>query len=496
MQFFPYLCALILRRCCICLFFLASCLGWQGCSHRALDEARQVVAEADSLWHEGKMYGIDEGDSLSLAQAYETLGKYSAFYSFVHRTSSLGTYAHACYHYGRLLREKNDPVAAMQVFIDATHSCTDDLHILGRIYSNMGTLCHLAGEYPLSYEMYERSGDMYLQNGDTLLYYHNLNNMAFEMAEQGKEEETMALLSEIADNCPYKELKRQTYRTKALLYRTMERYEAMLCALDSLYDSETLSSSDIVLKAQAFWNLGEQDSALYYAREVMQLSSASMQDKYNMLYILMNGDSTLTNEVITDYSAQRSDIEIYVLIPSHNKLAVAMEILKQDLNRKPDLRWLYAILATLLLIGSIGGIYIRRKRKQHKLLSQRIESKQCEISEWQANKINQVEQACAALRASDDLQKDLRWKDYDKMCAIVNGQFYLLANKLKLKGTLNETEIRLCILVLLDFSRAEIAHTLPYALNSIGKLKDHTAKALGTTGKNLRAFLLQMIVEG
>ena len=82
------------------------------------------------------------------------------------------------------------------------------------------------------------------------------------------------------------------------------------------------------------------------------------------------------------------------------------------------------------------------------------------------------------------------------MCQIIDRQFYMLASKLRDKNVLNETELRLCVLVLLDMSRAEIAHTLPYALNSIGKLKDHTAKSLGTTGKNLHDFLLKLAIEG
>ena len=41
------------------------------CSVTSLREAQEVVAQADSLWHEGRMYGVDEGDSATLAQAYE-----------------------------------------------------------------------------------------------------------------------------------------------------------------------------------------------------------------------------------------------------------------------------------------------------------------------------------------------------------------------------------------------------------------------------------------
>ncbi len=163
----------------IVLLLLAGMVG-QGCSSRAIHEAEAVVAQADSLWQEGKMYGIDEGDSLSLAQAYKTLSDYRFLSSSSFHFSS--SYAHACYHYGKLLRAKDDPENAMQCFINATHSRTRDYHILGRVYSNMGSICHLAGEFQLSYDMYEKSANCFLANGDTLSYYYGLNDMAFEKA--------------------------------------------------------------------------------------------------------------------------------------------------------------------------------------------------------------------------------------------------------------------------------------------------------------------------
>ena len=117
------------------LYLLLVCI-FAACAPRSIREAQSVVAQADSLWHAGKQYGIDEGDSVTLAQAYETLGSLSLF-NF-HFSPS---YAHACYHYGKLLRAKEHPVEAMQCFINATHTRTRDYHILGRVYSNMGSIC-------------------------------------------------------------------------------------------------------------------------------------------------------------------------------------------------------------------------------------------------------------------------------------------------------------------------------------------------------------------
>ena len=159
------------------------------CSSYTLREAKQTVQQSDSLWHAGQPYA----DSAQLAQAYETLERWALFCP--------DEYAHACYHYGKLLRANENPVEAMQCFINATHSRTRDYHILGRVYSNMGSICHLAGEFQLSYDMFELSANTFMRDNDTLSYYYCLNDMAFELADQEKKEETLALLDSIIMWC-------------------------------------------------------------------------------------------------------------------------------------------------------------------------------------------------------------------------------------------------------------------------------------------------------
>ena len=193
--------------------FLTALLA--ACAPHGLDEARCVVAEADSLWQVGQTYD----DSLRLAQAYETLSSFNnPLLSTLHPKRSTD-YAHACYHYGRLLRRADDPVAAMQVFISGTHSGTEDHHILGRIYSNIGSICHLAIEYQLSYDMYEITAQHYYLNHDTLLYYYSLNDMAIELAEQGKKDSCNIIVKQVLDlNYPDSTLNALCYFSKAEVY--------------------------------------------------------------------------------------------------------------------------------------------------------------------------------------------------------------------------------------------------------------------------------------
>ena len=211
-------------------------------------EAQEVVAYADSL-REAHLYAQNEyDDSLSLAQAYETLKEIPLpFRGWLGLNSS---YAHACYHYGRMLRAKDNYVEAMKVFIDATHSRTRDFHILGRVYSNMGSMCHLAGEYQLSYDMFAKCADCFLQKGDSSNYFYALNSMALELAEQGKKEETLALLDSIARNCDDKNVILKTWETKAKVYLNSCLYDSAICVVNSMARSGYNQSVGYVIKAQ------------------------------------------------------------------------------------------------------------------------------------------------------------------------------------------------------------------------------------------------------
>ena len=474
----------------LCIIFLTFC--FIACSPRALHEAEDVVRTADSLCAAGQMYGIDTGDSATLAQAYETFGTIPLPFR---KGLGLGSlYAHACYHYGRLLREKDNPVAAMECFINASHTRTRDYHILGRVYSNMGDLCHLAGEYQLAYDMYQRSADMFLQDGDTIAFYYGLYNMAFEKAELADSCVCSSLLSKIVQS-------RLPLEGRALIPMTLAELQihchnfddAIYWAREALsYDEKNATS--LVLLAQAYSYKDIQDSAVYYANLTIE-HSHELWDKNNVMYILANEDSTKDIEEVRRVASDRSDIQKIIEI-QQSKFAQAVQLLELDMARKPNFAWLYAIIATLLVVGCSAGVYIYRKHQKHQTLSQYISDLEYQNKKTIAQMRAKVEERCALYRISQHITKDLCWNDFDRMCQIVDQQFFMIASKLRHKQILNETEVRLCILVLINLDRTGISATLPYSLSGVGKLKDQTSKKIGTTGKKLHDFLLKLAVEG
>ena len=89
------------------------------------------------------------------------------------------------YQNGKALREEGKQVEAMQAFIEAAHSGTDDEALLGRVWSNMANMCRQANDHETAFEVYALSAEHFRKANDTLAYAYALNNMAWEHAVMG-----------------------------------------------------------------------------------------------------------------------------------------------------------------------------------------------------------------------------------------------------------------------------------------------------------------------
>ena len=336
---------------------------------------------------------------------------------------------------------------------------------------------------------------MFLRNGDTLNYYYGLNNMAFELAEQGKKEEVFSMLSIIDEQYSDPYIYAKTWETKAELYRIIGQYDSAIYCVNKYKELGYSEANTIIIMAQAYDELGKRDSALVYAQMILADSSSCYQNRFNALYIASHYDSTLCASEINEYEPQKE------------KLTEATQLLSKTLNHKPDLTWLYSICCTILLIGICLFIYTRRKRKRQELLSQEldileqattaIQKKHNDLTECYLTEHKRIEDEinnrCSMLQTNESIKKKLAWRDYKKMCNIVDKQFYLLASKLHDKHSLKETEIRICILTLLNCSSEQMAELLYKSPTSIGTLKRRVAHKLETTSAEMRSHLIENV---
>ena len=219
----------------------------------------------------------------------------------------------------------------------------------------------------------------------------------------------------------------------------------------------------------------------------------------NALYILTTDDDTKDKDAIRETAANRSDTQ-KLIEKRKSKLSQAVLLLEQDLVRKPDLRWLYAVIAVILFVCSaIVLAHVWRKRKLHKQITEEIEIKQNQVytlslrqKEHHRQLLNEVETVCTNLIESNNWKKELCWNNYAEMCNSVNLRLYDFVSCLN-SYRLSEKEVRLCILVLLKASTEQMVDNIPYAKSGLGKFKLTTARKLGTTTREMRTFLLNLL---
>ena len=416
-------------------------------------------------------------------------------------------YAHANYYYGRLLREAGNHPEAMLAFLRVVHSRSGDHEIKARSWSNIANMCRLASDHEMACQILDYAAKEFLLNNDTLLYYYSLNDKAVDLAINRNFVEACELTDIIEKNCSYLQLGIKIWETRAIAYLYKGEYDSTLFCVSQLHAQGYKEASSFILKAQAYSFLGEKDSAVFYAQEALTKTN-SLFDTNNAYYILANDNNQNNKEDVLKISGDRADVQKLIEI-RQGELSRAVQLLEQDLSRKPNLTWLWATLATLCIIATSISIYIRKKKAKHQLISQQVDDAREEhrlLSEQnllleakqeqrQSLALKQIEQYCNSIEVQN-FREQLCWDDYKEMCSIINHYMFGLVNILNEAG-LKKKEIQLCVLVIIGkFKGRKMASILCYAENSIRGAKEDVATKLGTTSRNLRSFLLKMATEG
>ena len=377
--------------------------------------------------------------------------------------------AMALYQNGKALREEGKQVEAMQAFIEAVHSGTDDEALLGRVYSNMANMCRQANDHETAFEVYGLSAEHFQKAGDTLAFAYALNNMAWEQAAMAHKDSAGAFVAEAVRVCPREPLLGKVRETQAAACLFAKKYDSVL-----VYTAPPANEYLLTLRAQAYSYLQMDDSASYYARLLLPRTTNlfALDDLY---YILTHNDSSADKEILRDLSSARADVQ-NAIKARHGELVKAVEILKQDLKAPRKTKPWKIILLVVLGVGLLAWAALVAK-KQHRLHTQK--------SQFEQTRRFELEQNIRHLQEAEDLRSELEWTDFQSFCTQIDKRFNAFAAKLSAQG-LNEQDIRICVLVLIGLSHKEIADMLNCSPKSIGKLKDLTAHKLGVSGGQLQ----------
>ena len=309
--------------------------------------------------------------------------------------------------------------------------------------------------------------------------------MAFEQAMLKDKDKTLALLGTIENNCADYEVRTKTLETKAELYLCMQQYDSAIYYADCLYANGNHEATGLLIKAQAYSYLSLKDSAVLYAQRVL-VCSDDLFNRNNALYILANDDEAKDKKAALETSADRSDVQKLIVI-RQGKLSQAMQLLEQDLHRLPDWRWYIALfLIVTCIIIAIAVVQVGKKRKLQM---------QERVSTLAATQANSIIESVKLHIDTTDLNTTLHWNDYASMKVSADLFMGGIVSKLEARH-LNETEIRFCILTLLDLRLNQIAKIIHYAYPSgIKTLKKRTADKLGTSAPELKEYLLHLLPE-
>ena len=387
--------------------------------------------------------------------------------------------AESYYLQGKQLREANRPVEAMQAFLSAVRVPSDEFAVKGRAYSNMATMCRIGEQHELAFDLYRQSLNQFVAAKDTLAQAFALNNMAWEKAVLADKQTAFQLLDSALALSSSEAVQAKVLESRAAACLYAAEYDSVLFytapisahastpmpALDSTQNSSPYFA---ILRAQAYTFLNHKDSALFYARQVLAETDNPryLDDAY---YILTHCDSTAVADDIRDLASARTDLR-RSLERNDPEWIEAMLLAQQALEPyspplKPQTVFALIASAILLLLALAAWLYLRSRRRENALDAQ-----------------------CRLLRQSPDIRSELQWNDYRQFSALCNKLLSGIVSKLEQRG-LPERDIRICVLVLIGFSYAEMAQILFRAENGIGKDKYLIAKRLGVSAKQLQETL-------
>ena len=376
-------------------------------------------------------------------------------------TSCASPTAEEYYRQGREFREADQPVEAMKAFIASTRVPSREYIYKARSYSNMATMCRIGEQHETAYALYEKSLEQFVLAEDTLAQAFALNNMAWEQAVLANKPLAIQLINSALAVCSEEPVQTKVLESRAAACLYAEEYDSVL-----FYTEQQSSLYFDMLRAQAYTSLGNNDSALGYAKRVVELTD---NPRYldNVYYILAHCDASAEVEDIRMLADERTEI-LRTLERARPDWIAAMTLAEQSLL--PQRSWkmlIYILLAVFAVCAAVFVAWWLWKRKKQ---------------------ASSLEQQCHTLRKSANIREELQWNDYPRFCAICNERLWGIVDKLDQRG-LSEREIRICILVLIGFSYAEIAKILYRAENGIGKDKYLIAKRLGVSVKDLKATL-------
>lgn len=462
-------------------------------------EAKMVIAEAERLLAKGEIMQ----DTAVLTDVINTLD------NPVGRVIAKDELAEAYYLMGRNMDDYcHDFAAAADYYIKADRLQTTDLVLRGRINSCMGFICKQDSCFVEALEFYERANKAFYKIGDERRIANGLVSIAEQyvnLKEYDKVDSVLSLASRYEIDSAYYA---RMVDVRALALYNQEMYDSALVMLLSIKDyprniEARCFSYQMIM--QIYNLLNEPDTAIKYARYIIT-NSNNPNYRSNAYYHLIN-DAKFNNDLehISLYSCVREDEDRKI---QHDAELCAQAALKlKDYLRNPyPFLYLWILGGIAILLGGVSVWIYRRKSEQAIAEKQQMEA---ELREWKKSIQQKLD------RDKEDIMNEKRmiihniimeyadesaigkpiWNKEKDVFRLADSCFGFVIYRLKHKYNLRNTELRICLMVLLDFPNKDCIKITSYTEKGFPTIKRRLAEKLGTSASEMRDFLIDFIAK-
>jgi hypothetical protein len=298
---------------------------------------------------------------------------------------------------------------------------------------------------------------------------------------------------------------------RGLWFYHQQQYDSVLVSLRSIgnYSCDTeYKCFAYQLIIQTLYNLNKLNEALFYAEYIIQNSKnrCYLSNAYYVLIKIAEQNNDVNN--LANYSYLREDMDRMNRYYMEAYAGATTKLKTYIANPEPFRYWKIAILICLVLILlAISVVIVHREQSQEMAKQKAIV--EAELHQWQEQmrvKLTIEETNVAAKRkiisdivmthAEEFAPDNEIWKDEKELFRLANSSFGFMIYRLRdTYRNLNDREVKICLMVLLEFSNKMIANIACCSEESISTIKQRLAKKLSTSPREMREFLMDFIMK-
>jgi tetratricopeptide (TPR) repeat protein len=412
------------------------------------------------------------------------------------------TLGKAYYYMGRNYSLSNQIVEAAGCYIEADRLQIDDPIYRGRVNSNMAYICAQNNNDSLALIFYERASNEFKESGNEWRYSQTLLDRSESNILLHNYLVADSLL-QIAQSYQFDSAyQARYYETCGLYFYEQQQYDSALVYFHkglNYWQSEEEKCFSYLKIMQSYWENISIDSTMHYAHKLILISNNPNYIS-NAYYCLMQVAKNKNDvELLSQYSHARTDAQ-KLLRDNTNQYAAAIPKLIEYLQNPHPLRWVWIMLATILLVCIILFVGAVVYRQRNRIAYEQIDKLSTYVENQEALLSQELYYRQFGEKLSNIVDRyhapHKRWKEYKTLKRDLSPWLHTWMCKLDTLP-LSEREKIFCTISLVYSHMAdiEIAEYLCYDKHGIRVFKQRIAKKIGTTSADLLDFLRNLPVN-